>query len=634
MSYVTTTILRSRLAAWLGFSHDGERDLYSTFGYKRTLMIEDLYAMYRRNDIAYRIINAYPQATWSDDVLVRDEKGSSSAKTDNTGDKNTDFSPFVASVEELMRRVKARSYFERADRLSQIGRYSILFMGFAGADTPDKPVKGNAELIYLVPYSEMSARIVEWCQDTSDPRFGMPNMYEINPSKDINFGEKALPSKSFRVHHSRVLHIAEQLDQDEVYGVPRLEPIYNRMKDLEKTLGASAECFWLNANRGIHFNVDKDTQLNDDQIASAKTQADEFSNQLRRTLITQGVEATVLGSDVADVNPTFTALMQVVAGATGIPMRILLGSEAGQLASSQDENNWSDRVGERRNGFATERILLPFIQRMIDTGNIKKPKGQFWCEWPETQMSEEKKAAVALQRTQALVSYANSPSAPLIMPEQEFRKTIMDLPPVSEYESDMMDDMDGSEVEVDPITGEPVDPQADPNADPQQEPVSNRRRPFVNMKPTPLYVMRPVLNKNFLFKHVASSELAATKGFTPITDLHVTLCYSNTPVDWLKVSEDWGQDEEGKMIVRAGGPRCFEQFGNAIVLSFSNSNLQWRHQQLKDACGISHDFEKYQPHITVGYVDDGVKVDLSKIPMFNEAIVLGPEEFHDAQANA
>lgn len=629
MNPLAYTVLRSRLASWLGFSHDGDRDLYQTFGYKRVLMIEDLYALYRRNDIANRIIGAYPAATWSDNVLVRDEKGSSSAKTDNTGARNTDFSPFVASVEELFHRLKVRSYFERIDRVAQIGRYGVLFMGFEGAELPSMPLVGQKKLAYLVPYTELSARVVEWVTDPTNPRYGLPNMYEINPSKDINFGEKTLPTQSFRAHHTRVIHVAEQLDQDEVYGVPRLEPIYNRLKDLEKVVGGSAETFWLNANRGIHFDVDPNTQLNDAQIADAKEQASDMAHQLKRYVVTQGVKATVLGSDVADVEPTFTALMQIISGTTGIPMRILLGSESGELASSQDENNWSDRVGERRNGFATERILEPFIQLMIDTGNIKKPKGEFWCEWPETQMSEEKKAAVALQRTQALVAYSNSPSAPLIMPEQEFRKTIMDLPPVSEYESEVFDEMQPEE--IDPLTGEPIDPEAggeepEEESDKQAPTINGRRQAFVNMKPEPLYVFRPVLNAPFLTKW------AKANGLDPVDGMHVTLCYSKTAVDWLKASEDWGQAENGALQVKPGGPREIEQWGNAIVLSFSNSTLQWRHQALKEAMGISHDFEKYQPHVTLAYVPDGVKVDVSAMKAFNEAIVLGPETFDVAKA--
>ena len=633
------TVLRNRLASWLGYSHDGDRDLYASFGYKRILMMEDLYAMYRRNDIAYRIINAYPQATWADMPLIRDEKGGSSAKKDNTGTKNKDFSPFVQAVEELFDRLKIMDYLERADRVSQLGRYGVLVMGFAGSDTMAKPLgKGKKELMYLVPYAENACRVVEWCTDTSDPRFGLPTVYEVNPSRDVNYGEKSLPSQSFRVHHTRVLHLAEQLDQDEVFGVPRLEPIYNRLKDLEKVMGGAAECFWLNANRGIHFDVDKDTNLTVEQITDAKQQASDFTNQLKRHILTQGVTANVMGSDVADVEPTFTALLQLIAGSSGIPQRILLGSEAGELASSQDENNWSDRIGERRNSFATRRILEPFIQLMIDTGNLPAPKGCFWVEWPETQVSEDKKADIGLKKTQALTAYANSPSAPLIMPEQEFRKTILDLPPVSEYESEVYDEMQ-PEPTVDPVTGEPLDaPQdkaAEDDAEEKPKPTANGRRAmFVNMKPEPLYVMRPLLNANFVKKHFAT--LRSMSGFTPVEDLHVTLCYSKTPVDWLKVSEDWGQDENGRVQVKPGGARKIEQWGNAVVLSFSNSMLQWRHQQIKDACGISHDFPTYQPHVTLGHVADGVKLNVDDVPMFNEALVLGPETFEaiDAEANA
>lgn len=623
----TYTLLRNRLASFLGLSHNGERDLYQIFGYSRSLLVEDLYAMYRRNDIAYRIVGAYPQATWADVPLIRDEKGSSSAKKDNTGGPNADYSPFAAAAEKLFEDMNLWSYIERADRISRIGRHGILLLGFDGGEELSVPLKGKKTLAYVAPYSELACRVVEWVSEPKDKRYGLPKTYEINPSKDISYGEKSLPSKSFRVDHSRVIHISDSLDQDDVFGVPCLEPIYNRLKDLEKVLGGSAEAFWLNANRGIHFNVDKEFDLDEDRIEKAKKQADEFSNQLRRHIMTQGTEATVLGSDIADVEPTFTALMQVIAGSQGIPMRILLGSEAGELASSQDEGNWSDRIGERRNNFATRQVLRPLIKILIDTGNLPKPKGEWWVEWSETQVSEEKKAAIALQRTQALVSYANSPSAPLIVPEQEFRKMILDMPPVSEYETDLeLPDVP----EVDPATGEPIakDPVAEEPK--KEEPISNARKPFVNMKPAPLYVARAVLNSKFIHKWAESQGL---KPMSP-EEMHVTLAYSNTPVDWMKASEDWSSSETGNLIVRPGGPRRIERFGeNAVVLSFSNSSLSYRHEALKECLGFDHTYAQYQPHVTLSY-EVPPDFDLSKVTMFNEAIVLGPEIFEEIHAPA
>lgn len=463
------TIMRNALAAWLGMTHDGQRDLYKVFGYPRTLFVENLYALYRRDGIAYRIIDSYAAATWSDIPLVRDEKGNSSEKKDNTGKKNKDYSPFVEDVERLFDEFNVMDYFERADRMSRIGRYGCLLLGFEGESDLTKPVEGKPKLRYLAAYNELSCKVLEWGSDPGNERFGMPILYEVNVSKDVAFGDKALPMQSFRVHWTRMIHMSESLDQDETYGIPALEPVYNSLIDLQKVVGGSSECFWLNANRGIHFNIDGEHSLTDDEVDDAKKQAEEFAHQLRRNVVTQGVTATTLGSDVADVEPSKDAILQLISGSTGIPLRILTGSEAGQLASSQDENNWSDRIGERRRQYAGTKILKPFIQKMIDTGNLVTPKGTWWTEWPETQVSEEKKAAIALQRTQAIVAYSNSPGAPMIVPEQEFRSKIMDLPPVSEYESELAMEQplpEGNDNATDDPNADPADSKgAGPNKD-------------------------------------------------------------------------------------------------------------------------------------------------------------------------
>lgn len=66
-----------------------------------------------------------------------------------------------------------------------------------------------------------------------------------------------------------------------------------------------------------------------------------------------------------------------------------------------------------------------------------------------------------------------------------------------------------------------------------------------------------------------------------------------------------------------------EQFGEATVLLFKASELEWRHDAIK-AIGASWDHAEYQPHITNSY---GFKGDLSKVEPYQGPIVLRPELF-------
>ena len=46
------------------------------------------------------------------------------------------------------------------------------------------------------------------------------------------------------VHWSRVIHIAENAGGTGVYGLPRLQSVYNRLEDLLKIMAGSGESAW------------------------------------------------------------------------------------------------------------------------------------------------------------------------------------------------------------------------------------------------------------------------------------------------------------------------------------------------------------------------------------------------------
>lgn len=141
--------------------------------------------------------------------------------------------------------------------------------------------------------------------------------------------------------------------------------------------------------------------------------------------------------------------------------------------------------------------------------------------------------------------------------------------------------------------------------------------------PRSLYVRRDVVN-------VADIERwAKAQGFSEISDaLHVTVAYSTTPIDWMKIDAEWGEDKTGNMTIAAGGPRIVEPLGPEgwKVLFFSSSRLTWRHQEIIQR-GASWSWPDYQPHISIskGPMPDGVKP-------YTGPIILGPEIFEEVKA--
>lgn len=137
--------------------------------------------------------------------------------------------------------------------------------------------------------------------------------------------------------------------------------------------------------------------------------------------------------------------------------------------------------------------------------------------------------------------------------------------------------------------------------------------------PRTLYVHRRVKNAEDLI------EWAKAQGFEttlPADDLHVTITYSRTPVDWMAMGETWA----GEVEIAEGGARLMEKFNKANVLLFSSSELSWRHEQMKRV-GATWDHPEYQPHITISYAEDAP--DLKDVEPYTGKIILGPEIFQE-----
>lgn len=424
-------ISRGALAAFLGRSHNGARDLYDQFGYPKVIQPREFMAMYLRNGMANRIVRSFPSATWRDSPIIRDAAGESGDPEDKS------YSPFVESVNSLFERHRVAHYLARADRLSGVGRYGVIVLGFQDGKRPDEPLeKGNHPLMYIQAYSETNTTINTYEVDRRSPRYGRPKQYTVKTGSLM--GDKSSQTTSLPVHWTRVIHLAEFLDEDDVYGTPRLMPAFNHLMDLEKVLGSGAETFWLNARPGLGLFADSDASFSDEALADMKNQATAYDHQLQRILAMQGVTAQQFNASIADPKPNIDTLLDVIAGTVGIPKRILVGSERGELSSTQDETNWSNKIDERREHFITPSLLVPFVQKMIDTGNVAQPEKKFWVEWPEIgALGPQEQANVGLVRTQMLSAYVMAQGSDLLVPPSEFRTLFLGLEPESEYKDEV-----------------------------------------------------------------------------------------------------------------------------------------------------------------------------------------------------
>lgn len=375
------TFSRIAAASQLGMSFDNKRDMYASCGYERHLTIDMYHDVFSRGDIGKTIISAFPDATWSDPPKIREKK-----------DSQNNMTAFEQDFENLIERLPLFSYINRADILSGIGEYGVLFLGFDGAESLDQPVSpGKHELVYVRPFMQGAVGIVSYEQDIFNPRYGYPTMYEIrlnSHSSELEVTSVTEEMTPTLVHWTRVIHIADNREQSDIFGVPRLKPLYNRLFDVQKILGCSPEMFWQGAFQGLAFQAKEDAEIaNKEEL---KDEIEKFVHGMQRYMSLQGIDTKVLSSPVADPANHISVQLMFISGTTRIPLRILTGSERGELASVQDESNWKARVDERRLRHATDGIMKPTIDRLIEYGVLSKPVKGYYLEWRDISASTKK----------------------------------------------------------------------------------------------------------------------------------------------------------------------------------------------------------------------------------------------------
>jgi len=399
----------------LGFSYNNARDIYRALGWPSVLTYADYAAHFVRQDIAKAIIDRPVNATWRGtvDLLESDDD---------------DETALEKAWKDLYTDLNLKSKFIRLDRLVGLGRYGVLFLGFN--DTSEReglalPVSsGRHKLMYVKPLGEESAQISTWVTKTSDERYGKPLLYDCliqTPSQ----GDSPVQLK---VHYSRILHVADGLMESEVEGTPRLEAVFNRLLDLEKIIGGSAEMFWRGARPGYQGKVDKEFAMTDVARDDLQDQMDEYEHNLRRLLVNEGVELSPLAMQVADPSSHVNIQLEMISAVTGIPKRILVGSERGELASSEDRGEWRELIQTRREEHAEQNIIRPFVSMCNEYGVLPEPKEEYSVQWTDLWAPGElEKAEVGKARSMALKDYGSSPTNQDVVPPEAFYKFFLGL---------------------------------------------------------------------------------------------------------------------------------------------------------------------------------------------------------------
>lgn len=385
-----------------GVSKDGKRDISSIYGYQPSLDFANYYGMFTRGGLANRIVAAIPRSCWRDGIKVVD------------GDDEV----LADQINELESSGNLSQKLERADVLGRLGRFSVLFVGVPDGMPPSTPL-GTARPdrlgeVYFTPFAEDGIEITKWETDPASPRYGMPVLYQLAAQSRGDSGQAVLTQPRV-IHWSRVVHIAEGLLDNEVEGMPALQAVFNSLEDLNKTTGGAAEAYFRNARN--RFALQTDPKFNSQIDAATKQaleeEAQRFQNDWQDFIRAGGIDVKPLTIPHNDPTGTVHVILQVLSGATGIPIRILTGEGAGQLAGNEDKESYNQLIQDRKEAYCGSwamRVLKILAEaKMLD---LPKKAKILWST-PET-LSETDKATNANSKATALASIGTALSTPAL----------------------------------------------------------------------------------------------------------------------------------------------------------------------------------------------------------------------------
>lgn len=443
-----------------GTSNTKRQRLYQEFGYPVDLCFEDFYRACRRNAVAGAAVSRMVDGCWEDFPDIYEGDKTKDATKQTQWDKR---------VNKLLKRCWKQ--IKGADRRNLVGRYSALLIQVKDSkqwrDPVDTVVVGQLEekaLVKLIPAWEAQIEPIEWDSDPESETFGDVTMYSFI-ELSVGNNKDARPSRIINVHPDRVIILAEGSDDGSMTsGRSMLEEGFNKLLDLEKVSGGGAEGFLKNASRQLNFNFSSKTNFAQLARALGVTEA-ELSNamddQVRRlndstdsAVMMQEGDASVLSVAVADPEPTWRTALNEFCATVPIPVKVLIGMQTGERASTEDAKDWVKTRMSRRNGFLTD-VITDVVSRFWTLGIIPPAQNEEitvgWSDLLAPSQAEkianmDKLADVAVKSTNAFGRSA--------ITENEIRAA-GELQPLPELDDE--DLPDGNK------------PKPDPLADPQSE---------------------------------------------------------------------------------------------------------------------------------------------------------------------
>lgn len=523
----------------------------------------------------------------------------------------------IEKIEAEEKRLNVKGKVLEAMKKARLFGGAALYIGTGEADT-SKPLEverigaGGIRHLTVLTRSKLAAGEIE--NDPESEWYGKPKAYTLTGAN----------GSSIEIHASRLVIFNGAMAPDDEYslnltqgwGESILTATLDAIKNADATAGNIASLVFeakIDIIKVPNFSQNIGNKSYEDSVLRRYTLANTIKGINGTLILDSEEEYESKSAQLGGLTDILMAFMQIVSGAADIPVTRLLGQSPAGMNSTgtSDMKNYHDRIQSMQ-----ELEVTPAMARLdeclIRSATGSRDAGIHYAWAPLEQMSEKEKADIFKTKADAARVLVGTGTGQEIIP----REAVSDALVNSLIEDGSLPGLETAIEEYGKLSEQdPTDEENDAavSGQPTANDLTN------DAAPRTLYVRRDVLNSADIITWAKEQGFKTT---LPADDLHVTIAYSRKPVDWMAIGESW----QGELKLPAGGPRLMERFGEARVLLFASSEIQWRHERMKDV-GASWDHAEYQPHITISYDPDAP--DLADVEPFQGEIILGPERFEE-----
>lgn len=354
MAFMANAVQRS-ISSWIGLrAATPKHDHYKDFGWPEDVQFSQFRRMYQRNALAGAVIDKTIAKTWETVPKIWETD-----KPLNTEAER--------KIEKQFRKIGAWRALMTADQRSMVGAYAGVILYFADDQPLREPAGRMSDITQLVgmqPFWQDQLRPTRYVEDERSADYGMPAMYAY--SEVSKAGSKK--TRNIDIHPSRVVIFSDDgtLDCESFLQRP-----FNDLIDAEKIKGAGAEGLWKNS-RGAPI-IEAPDGLTPQAVAKMmgtepdklmdkmNDQLDQFQGGFDKGLMLGGMTAKPMSLTLTNPEPFFNIAAQNVAAHAIMAIRILIGNQTGERASTEDSREWNKTCSRRR-----ENRIIPILQNMLN----------------------------------------------------------------------------------------------------------------------------------------------------------------------------------------------------------------------------------------------------------------------------